>query len=402
LPKRALTDASVKRLPPPAKGQVDYFDRGYPGMALRVSYGGGKSFVYFYRVGGKLRRMTLGTYPAMSLAQAREAWREARGDVQHGRDPALSRKREKPATAFAGVAEEWLKRDQAQNKSLSEVRRILDRDVTPILGHRQMADIGRRDILDLIDGIADRGAPVMARRTHAHLHRLFRWSVGRGIIPINPMADLPKPGAETKRDRVLMDDELVAVWRGCEELGWPFGSAVKLLMLTGARREEIGALRWSEIHENTIRLDGSRTKNNEPHRIPLSAAALGVLGHCPIVGGSDLVFTTNGKTPVSGWSRAKAALDQVVGRDAVASETWRIHDLRRTVATGLQRLGISLQVIEAVLGHVSGSRAGVVGIYQRHSFDAEKAAALEAWGAHVMALVEGREPAKVLPIRGQR
>jgi integrase len=386
----------VKRLKPPPKGQLDYFDRGFPGLALRVSYGGAKSFVFFYRACGKLRRMTLGCYPAMSLAAAREAWREARIEAQAGRDPASSRKRERPATSFAGVAEEWLKRDQAQNRSSSEVKRILDRDVLPFWSHRQIADLGRRDVLDLIDAIADRGAIVMARRVHAHLHRLFRWSVGRGIIAASPMADLPKPGAETKRDRVLTDDELATVWRASDAMGWPFGPAFQLLLLTGARRDEINSLRWSEIRDGAIHLEGARTKNNQPHRIPLAALARALIETLPRIAKSDLVFTTNGKTPVSGWSRAKARIDPEI------LTPWRIHDLRRTVATGLQKLGVSLQVIEAVLGHVSGSRAGVVGIYQRHSFDAEKAAALEAWGAHVMALLEGREPAKVLPMRGRQ
>jgi integrase len=163
--------------------------------------------------------------------------------------------------------------------------------------------------------------------------------------------------------------------------------------LTGARREEIGQLRWSELDADSasINLRGARTKNAQPHTIPLSTVMSSLLNDVPRIGVSDYVFTTNGKTPVSGWSRVKDRLDQVALIDP-----WRLHDLRRTVATGMQKLGVGLQVIEAVLGHVSGSRAGVVGVYQRHSFDAEKRAALEAWGAHVIALVEGRKPGKVM------
>lgn len=343
--------------------------------------------------------MSLGSYPAMGLAQARAAWREARENAAMGRDPGLARRRDKPAVAFASVAEEWLKRDQSKNRSFGEVKRIIDREVMPAWDHRGVDEIDRRDLLDLIDDIADRGAVIMARRVQTHLHRFFKWCVGRGIIEINPVADLPKPGSETRRNRVLSDEELIAVWRGTETLGWPFGTTIRLLLLTGARREEIGQLRWSEINFDRaeINLKGERTKNAEPHNIPLSAPAKEMLARSPRIGSSDYVFTTNGRTPISGWSRAKAQLDLC---ESIAP--WRIHDLRRTVATGMQRVGVGLQVVEAILGHVAGSRAGVVGIYQRHSYDAEKRAALEAWGGHVVELIERCAPGKLLAFGSKR
>jgi integrase len=397
LPKSALTAAGVERMKAPASGQVDHFDKGFPGLALRISYGGRKSWVYFYRVAGRLRRLKLGTYPALSLAEARDAWREARKELEAGRDPALAPKREKPAEDFASVAEDWLKRDQAQHKSAAEARRIIERYVLPEWSAFRIDEIGRRNVLDLIDSIVDRGKKTQALRVHARLHRLFRWAVGRGIITINPMTDLPKPAAEVKRDRTLTDHELATVWRGTEQLGFPFGDAVRLLILTGARREEIGQLRRSEIDGATIKLNGVRTKSGEPHDIPLSAPAMKLLDQAPCIDNSEFVFTTNGRSSISGWSRAKAQLDKLA-----TIAPWRVHDLRRSVATGLQKLGTALQVTEAVLGHVSGSRAGVVGIYQRHDYADEKRAALEAWGAHVMALVDGRETGVVLPVRGKR
>src|SRR5262249_38572591 len=352
-------------------------------------------FVYFYHVGRRLRRLTLGAYPAMSLAEAREAWRKVRQDVQAGRDPAPIRSTGNGATDFQGVFEEWLRRDQANNRSVDKVRRSIEQNVLPRWRYRQIADIGKRDVLDVIDAIADRGAPVNARRIQARLHRLFKWAVGRGIIETNPLADLPKAGEETRRDRVLKDDELVAVWNAAEKLGWPYGPASQLLIFTGGRREEIGQLHWSEIEDNTIKLEGARTKNGEPHNIPLSAAACAVLHNLPHIAGSDRVFTVSGRSPLTGWSRAKADLDEL----ASLTTPGVTHDLRRTCATGLQKLGTPLQVTEAVLGHVSGSRAGVIGIYQRHDYANEKRAALEAWGAHVLALIEGRKPGKVIPIK---
>ena len=164
MPRRALTAASVDRIKPPSSGQAEYFDKGFPGLALRISYGGGKSFVFFYRIGGKLRRMTLGTYPAISLAQARQAWRDARQDVAGGRDPAKVRKREVVGSNFRNVANEWLDRDQGKNKTANLVRRIVERELLPVWGHRAVTDIARRDVRDLIDSIADRGAPIAARR----------------------------------------------------------------------------------------------------------------------------------------------------------------------------------------------------------------------------------------------
>jgi integrase len=376
LPKKSLSDLAVKRIKPPAKGQVDVFDMGYPGFALRVSYGGGKSWVYFYRIGGRLRRRSLGTYPAVTLAEARQLWREAKHEVALGRDPAWRRPSD---LNFESVAREWLKRDQAEKRSLKEITRIVEKELIPAWGQCSIRDIRRHDILVLSDTIADRGALTMARRVMAYVHRLFRWAKGRDLIEANPASDLPRPGSEKKRDRVLSDAELAAVWNAAVEIGWPYGDVVRLLILTGARRAEISELKWSEIHGDIIKLSGARTKNAQPHDIPLSSQAQLVLSQIPLIAGSEFVF---GKPLRSGaWSNAKLKFS------AVDVPHWRIHDLRRTVATGLQKLSVNLQTIEAVLGHTSGSRSGVVGVYQRHSFDAEKRAALEAWSQHVASLI---------------
>jgi integrase len=402
MPARSLTAAAAGRIKPPKDGQIDYFDKGFPGLALRISYGGSRTWVCFYRLHGKLRRLTLGRWPSMELGDAREAWRDARKLVDNGENPA--RARPAAADSFAAVADEWLKRDQASNRTHDDVKRIIERDVKPVWEGRQIASIGRRDVIELIDAIADRGAVTMARRVHAHVHRLFRWSVGRGILEINPMADLPKPGAAVKRDRVLSDSELALVWKASIKTEWPFGPFFRLLILTGSRRDEIGALRWTEIHVDRIELEGDRTKNGAPHTVPLSPQAAALIEALPRVTGSEFVFTTTGETSVSGWSKAKAMLDGAVGelnRDK-ALPPWHLHDLRRTMATGLQRLGVSLQVVEAILGHISGSRAGIVGVYQRHTYDAEKKAALDDWAQHVAAIVSG-QPAKIIPLhRPQR
>jgi integrase len=196
------------------------------------------------------------------------------------------------------------------------------------------------------------------------------------------MLDVERPGGEVRRDRVLTDSELVAVWSAAEQMGWPYGHAIRLLILTAARREEIWQLRWDEIHGDEIRLPGPRTKTGhktgQMHIIPISSAALRLLQSVPRFASSDYVFGSS-KPAAGNWAYAKRRLDAIA-----QIAPWRIHDLRRTTATGLERLGTPLQVTEAILGHVSGSKSGIVGIYQRHSFAAEKRAALEKWGEQVM------------------
>jgi len=384
---RTLTATAVERIRVPATGQADHFDQGYPGLALRVSYGGAKSWVYFYRLFGKQKRLTLGRWPSMSLSAARDAWRNARTTIDKGENP--QHQRPAAANSFAAVADEWLKRDQAHRRSCAATQRLIDRCAKPVWEGRRIATIGRRDINDLIDSVADRGAIVMARRLHAHLHRLFRWAVGRGILETNPMAHLPKPGSEVPRDRALTDPELAQVLKNVTQLRPPFGPIFQLLILTGARRSEITALRWSEIKDDTIILPRDRTKSGKAHSIPLSPQVVDIIKQLPRIGPRDFVFTINGRNPVTDLAASKEKLDGLINIPA-----WHTHDLRRTVATGLQRLGINLQVIEAVLGHVGGSRSGIVGVYQRYSFDAEKRIALEAWAREVERIIDG-EPAKV-------
>jgi integrase len=377
--KRTLTDAAVKKLKLPKAGQLDIFDKGYPGLCLRLSYGGRRTWVYFCRERGKLKRHTLGIYPAMSLGAARKAWRSAKERVDSGQ--ALR----PPRNSVAEVASDWLKRDQEGNAAHAEVKRTIERDVLPEWKGRMIQAIGRRDVLDLLDGIVDRGKVSHARHVHAYLHRLFRWSVGRGVLEQNPMADLPKPGEAVSRDRMLSDGEIRALWLASKAIGWPFGPIAQLLLLTAARRAEIGGLEWRELDKvgACIRLPGKRTKNDEARTIPLCPLAWRILHDGPRIQGSRLVFSTTGTTTVSGWSKAKAALDRHMG----VNDPWRLHDLRRTAATNMEALGVPLQVTEAILGHTAGSKGGIVQVYQQHAYEAEKRAALAKWAGKVLSIV---------------
>ena len=370
--KKHLTEIGIKSLKIPAKGQTEVFDLGYPGLAVRASVGGAKSFILFHRAGGKLNRRTLGRWPEVTLAKARDEWRRTREAIARGEAPTVVNG--KDGLLFEAAAEEWLRRDIApRNKASSayQVSRAVEADMLPAWRGRRIDTITKFDVLALLDGIADRGAPIKARKVYAHAHRMFKWLVSRGMIGASPMDGLEKPGSEKSRERVLSDDELTRVWHGAED--GPYGTITKLLILTGARREEITALRWDEIQGDTISLEGARTKNGKPHLIPLSSPALALLRGVPRIG--EHCFTLDGRKPVAAWTRPKARLDAASGVN-----DWVIHDLRRTVATGMQKLGVTLQTVEAALGHVSGSRAGVAGVYQRHDFAAEKRAALVAWG----------------------
>jgi integrase len=390
MPKHtSITGAVAKRLTTKLDRE-DHFDSSHPGLYLRVSKTGRKTWFFAYRLkNGKIaqRRMTLGLYPTTSVAGAHEAWRKARDLVQAGRDPAVADTK-LPPMSFQGVFEEWLKRDQAGNKSVGRIEQRFRTRILPAWEGRLITDIDRRAALDVIDTIADSGKIILARRVFNHLHRLFVWCVGRGILETNPLQHAEKPGAERPRDRVLSDLELRHVWDKAEEQLLPsFRDALRLLVLTGARKAEISELRWDEIQGADIVLEGPRTKNGKPHIIPLSSVARSIISKIERKG--VYVFPGAHGIPIGNWAKAKERLDKATGVTG-----WVIHDIRRTVATGLQKLGVQLPVTEAILNHTSGSRAGIVRIYQRHDYYAEKAAALEAWGAHVTALVAGR-PAQV-------
>ena len=264
--------------------------------------------------------------------------------------------------------ERWQK---PRNRSWQEVERILTRELAH-WAERPIQTITRRDLIELMDSITDRGAPYMANRTLAHVRKLFAWAMEREIVTASPVVGVGAPAREVSRDRVLDYAELAAVWQACEALGWPFCPIVRLLIVTGARRDEVASMRWRDLDLERAewRLPREAVKTDREHVIPLSPLALEIIADLPRLGHSPLVFPANrasSMNAVSGFSRAKRRLDQLSG-----VEGWRYHDIRRTVATGLQRLGVRLEVTEAVLGHVSGSRSGIVGVYQRHEYRDEK------------------------------
>ena len=403
LTKRAVDAAAPERTPDGAARRTLFFDTEVRGFGLMVTPAGVKSFFVQYRAGqgrnAPKRRVTIGRFGSpWTVNTAREEAKRILAAVVHGGDPALeraaARRGEGAMNTVAAVAEEWLRRDQAENRTAAEVRRIMQREVLPFIGAMSMDEVRKRDIIHVVDRVADR-APVRANRVLAYLKRLFKWAASRDIIPADPSANILKRTAERRRDRVLTDGELVAVLRAAEEHGGPYGAGVRLLILTGARREEVFGMRWSEVdlQAKVVRLPAARNKVNEARNLQLVGEAARILDGLPRCG--PYVLTTSGVRPFSGFGKCKVRLDAMSGVTG-----WRLHDLRRTVATGMQRLGVRLEAIEAVLGHVSGSRAGIVGVYQRHRFEAEAREALVAWAAHLERLIQGAAAgAAVVPIR---
>lgn len=419
-PKRKkLTAIGIEKMKPPATGQVDHFDAGYPGLALRISYGGSKSWTYHYRVGGKQHRMTLGTFATTTLAEAREAWREAKGHVEKGINPAAAKLEAKQAAKLAAepekvdtvrsVGEDFIERYcRPRNRTADEVSSMFRRHLYPVLGERAIRSVTRMDILRLLDSAEENGLGVGANRVLANVRRMFSWAEERGKIEASPVVNVKAPAEEKSRDRVLTDNEVIAFLRASERAGDPFGPLFRLLLLTAQRREEVAAAKWSEIdlQDGLWTLPADRVKNGRAHVLPLSDQARELIGGLPSRGRSEFLFPARfarvknaPPRAVSGFGRTKERLDALMlvelrkmadergsPSDDVTLADWRLHDLRRTAASGMARLGTPIHVAEKILNHVSGVLSGVAAIYNRHSYRDEMRSALQAWANSLDAL----------------
>jgi integrase len=413
MPTIRLTQRAVETLKPPATGRVEYWDSHLPGFGLRVAGSGRKTWVAMYRVNGQLVRETVGTLALIpSVAEARDRARESMHKARAGKNPVAERRERELAAiraeelpdTFRAVATRYLERYAKKNTKPTtwrELQRQLEVDVFPKWGDRPIASLKRQDVTVLLEAIADRGSPVQANRTLARLKTLFKWLLDEELIPADPTARVRKVVKETARDRTLADREVGLFWRGCDKLGWPFGSMYKLLLLTAQRRDEVGSLEWSEIDfdQNVWTIPREKAKNDRAHEVHLSALAMEILDSLPRVGGR-YVLTTTGARPVSGFSKSKERLDRHMlhlfraelaeaGYEPyrAAIDDWILHDLRRTAATGMARLNIPPHVVDRILNHVSGAIRGVAAVYNRHAYLDERRAALEAWSRHVESIV---------------
>ena len=259
---------------------------------------------------------------------------------------------------------------------------MLRREIGSAWGNRSIHEITKRDVIDVVSAIEQRGAPVAANKALKAIKTFFRWCVGRAVLDRSPADGVPLPAKEVARDRVLNDDELVRIIAAARQIGGPYGGIVELLALTGQRREEVARCTWDEINTGTRtwKLPSSRTKNAKAHEVYLSDQAIAVLGRADKTG--KFVFSRSGTVPFQDFSLAKRELDQLSGVIG-----WRLHDLRRTCVSGMARLGIAPHVADKILNHQNGTISGVAAVYQRHDFLSERKKALEMWGAHVQRAV---------------
>ncbi len=373
------------------------------GFGLKVTPKGAKSYVVQYRMGGRdspTRRYTIGAHGSpWTPDSARRRAQELLIAIRSGTDP-LSAEREAMRSgrelAFDRYVELFIERyaRREQVRSWKQAQRVLLLHAVPRFRSKPLPFVGRREIANLLEDLAE-SRQATARYLHATLRKLFRWAVSRGDLSHSPMTDMSAPAAPAARDRVLSDDELSAVWHASDGLGFPFGPMFRLLIATGQRREEVAGMDWAEIDvaRNLWTIPAVRSKNGLAHVVPLNRLALNELLALPERPLAGLVFSVTGSSAPSGWSKAKARLDALMVVQLTNGQfiPWRTHDLRRTAATGLQRLGVRFEVTEAVLNHVSGSRAGVAGVYQRHNWAAEKRHALDRWGDALEALTAGRQ-----------
>jgi integrase len=423
------------------------FDDAQRGLAVRVTASGSRTYLCQYSLHGQKWRVPLGAYSALSLSSAREAAAAIMGDVAKGRNPAAERKeaaaaeqakRTRDRLTLRVLIDDWNRLHLAGRRPSYAAEAVRALHVA-FAHHLDSAaeDLDRAAVVRALDALTRRrgrknasgtdkpkGA-AMTGRTAAYGRAAFAWAVKRGAIHANPFAALPIAKGIAKRERVLTDGEVGEIWRAVGKVAAPYGAIVRLLILTGQRRGEVAGMTWGELADDmaTWTMPGERTKNGAPHMVPLSAPARDLLRALLPENEGDARREIGDRrakgmlalpgvlgTPFAGWSKAKGALDKAIsdarakaaadaGTSPAALVPWSVHDLRRTVATGLQRLGVRLEVTEAVLNHISGSRGGIAGVYQRHDWAAEKCSALDAWAAHVLAVVERRAvPPKVVAL----
>jgi integrase len=387
----------------PGPRDLYVWDQTLSGFGLKITPKGKKVYVVQYRMGGRgftLRRYTIGPHGVYTPEEARERARKVRQTVCDGIDPMLLKKQERLNTIEKLIQGFIQSRRRKGRRSADEIQRVLEREIGKTWRGRSVASITKPDIHHVLDAIMDRGSSVIANRTLAHLKTMFNWAKSRGIIMNSPADNIEKPGEEVSRERTPDDSEITEIWRATAKLDWPFEPALKLLILTGQRREEVGQMRWSELKlsEGVWTLPAARTKNGQPHDIHLSPLAVQVIETIAPIEDCDLVFSTNGQTPISGWSKAKRRLDEEIeaarrtrararGDDAdkvMPMPEWRIHDLRRSVATGLSNLGVAPVVTDRILNHVPKKQKGqVMFVYNRAGYLKERREAMVLWGGHI-------------------
>lgn len=359
-----LTDLQISKLKPPQKGQKTYFDDALPGFGVRVSQGGSKSFVVMHSRKRKLR--TLGRYPELSLKDARTAAKRIQSDMRLISEDDNS---DIIPLSFEDARRRFLAETatRAKPSSVKAYRRLLERHFQ---FDKKLNNVSRAEIMRLLESLNE--TPSEKEHAYVAVRTMMNWCVKHGYLRTSPVPHLRF--RSVARDRVLSDDELRSVWARAEEVGYPFGIIVQLLILTGQRRGEIVGLRRNWIKDDLITFPTGFTKNKREHRIPLGSIAKKIIDVAP--SSTDLLFPSrsNADTMFSGWSKAKRNFDHDLDINP-----WTLHDLRRTYSSKMAELGVPIHVLEKLLNHVSGVVSGVAAIYNRHTYLPEMREAVDRY-----------------------
>jgi integrase len=391
-----LDAKTVARLELPAdKADAIHFDDAMPGFGFRLRRSGGqvrRSWIVQYRRIGGTRRILLGSAEVLSAETARAQAKKVLAKVALGEDPQAERidTRAKAKFTLRGITADYLAAKQVtvRVRTFTEVQRYLTGPYFKPLHNMPVDQITRRDVAARLLIIARESGSVTASRARSALSALFAWAMGEGLTQTNPVVGTNQPKAPPSRSRVLDDAELAAVWSACREDD--IGRIVRLLMLTGARRTEVGGMAWREIdlERGTWTIPGSRTKNHREHTLPLPALAQSIIQSVPQMVNRDCLFGERASGGFTSWADGKAAIDARVSGQV---RPWTLHDLRRSVATGMATLGVQPHIIEQVLNHQSGHKAGIAGVYNRSPYEREVRAALALWADHIATIINGGE-----------
>lgn len=374
MPRQKFTDLWISSRPAPARGRIDYSDAICPGLQLRVTSRGVKTFSLIFRH-GHMQRHTLGRYPLLGLAEARRQamrlMREVAETEKTGKGSLLT---------FAEMVDSYVDLYLKRNiRSWANTRAILQQESLADFRKRRASSITKKDVVAILDLLVERGTPHAAVNLLGKLRAMFNWAVGRDMLVANPCLGIKPPAKTTQRDRVLTDAEIAAVWNACDKVAQPFGVMVRMLMLTGARRNEVAQMRRSELVGDIWTLPAQRSKSGRQNALPLPPTAMAILASLPDHGADSYVFsTTGGERPASNFAKNKSALDTASGRSG-----WTLHDLRRTARTKMSEIGVDRETARRIIGHAGDALDQT---YDRATHEPAKRDALARLSAHLLDL----------------
>jgi integrase len=395
LPKLHFTTKGIDALKPSAT-QTDYFDLSVTGFSLRVSPKGTKTWNYVYRHEGRLRRLKLGRYPDLGLADARKHAEQARGDLAKNIDPAAGKDAARRTGSFGELAADYIEHAKRKKRTWQEDERVLNKDFLPRWCNRRLSDIRRREVRELIDTIALRGTGIIGNRSLTLIKTVFNFAVEKELIEVSPCALLKPPAAEKRRERVLSDDEIRSLWSAVDQQPPCVAPILRLQLLTAQRIGEVLTMSWADIDLASAwwTIPAERAKNGLPHRVPLSLSALTILETLKLKASSSWVFPATRNSKLH-YEPSTLFLAVTRLRPLIA---FRTHDLRHTAATCLAASKTPHVVLKRILNHRDRTR-DVTARYVHHTYDAEARQALDAWARRLNVIIENKETgARVLPM----